>query len=158
MKKSILVTVLFIIAFTGCKKDEDNAQLKKEQISTAHYLALSALQSLPGNLGTLGQNQTNDKGDFIETNINLSSQWKAGQESNLSNQIGILMSQTNELKFFGWKSYNHDGGMTQYWGVWGFKDETINRSAIVVSFVLSPYVSMFVNTAYCEDGDYEKHY
>jgi len=157
MKKSILATALFIIALlTGCKKDEDNPQVKREQVSTAHYMALGALQSLPGNLGTLGQNQTNDNGDFIETNINLSSQWKAGQESNLSNQIAILMMKSGDLKFYGWVQINSDN--LQYWGVFGYNDVSFNKSVIIVTFRLNPYIDCSMTTRYCEDGNYQKYY
>ncbi len=37
-----------------------------------------------------------------------------------------------------------------------FKDKSIIRSAISVTFILDPYVSMFADTRFCENGNYQQ--
>ena len=140
MKNLILSIVLVLITLTGCEKSEEEAmQNNREQISTAHYMALGALQSL----GTSGQNSTDDNGG-LTTFINLSQEWKAGKESNLSNQVAILMLSSGKLKFKGWTTSSPDN--LTYSGVFVYENTKDNKSTIEIIFRLNPYITFSVNT------------
>lgn len=142
MKNLILAIVLVFTALTGCEKnEEDMMQINKEQISTAHFKALGALQALPGYLGTSGENATNANGEFITTFINLSKDWKPGEESNLSNQVAVLMLKSDELNFNGW-----DESDLTYTGIFVYKNVKENKSTIEIIFRLDPYISFSLNT------------
>lgn len=145
MKNLIFAMVLVLITLTGCKKSEEEiTQVNKEQISTAHYKAFGVLQSLPGYLGTLGNNSTNDKGEFITTFINLSKDvWGPGDESNLANRVAALMLASDELKFEGWTIYNDN---LEYSGFFVYKNVKENKSTIEIIFRLDPYISFSLNT------------
>jgi len=140
MKNLIISNVLVLITLTGCEKSEEEAmQNNIEQISTAHYMALGALQSL----GTSGQNSTDDNGG-LTTLINLSQEWKAGKESNLSNQVAILMLSSGELKFKGWTTSSDDN--LTYSGLFVYENTKDNKSTIEIIFRLNPYITFSVNT------------
>ena len=137
--------MLVLIGLTGCKKsEEDVTQINKEQISMAHYKAFGVLQALPGYLGTLGNNSTNDKGEFITTQINLSKDiWRPGKESDLANRVAALMLASDEIKFDGW--IIGDDHLT-YSGLFVYKNAKENKSTIEIIFRLDPYVSFSLNT------------
>lgn len=140
MKKLILPIVFVLIALTGCEKsEEETTQNNREQISDAHYLALGVLQSL----GTSGENSTDANGG-LSTFINLSQVWIAGKESNLSNQVAILMLSSGKLKFDGWTTSSDDN--LTYNGSFIYESTKENKSTIEIIFRLNPYTSFSVNT------------
>jgi PBP1b-binding outer membrane lipoprotein LpoB len=155
MKKSLLAIIIVTIILTGCRKDEEDtiAQIR-EQVSTAHYLALGTLQLLPG-YSIDGGNSTNENGEFISTLIKLSEDyWQTGDESSLSNQISIQMLQNGDLKFYGWTTYSDD---IIYRGAFSYKNVNENKSVIIIQFRSGSPFYITVETLYCQDGDCQKY-
>jgi hypothetical protein len=140
MKNLILPILLVLITLAGCEKsEEETRQNNTEQISAAHYMALGALQSL----GKSVENSTDANGG-LTTFINLSQEWKAGKESNLCNQVGILMLSSGKLKFKGWTTSSSDN--LTFSGVFVYENTKDNKSNIEIIFRLNPYVTFSVNT------------